>query len=102
LPRAIAASGALPSVFNPVLIDDVVMIDGGVVNNYPVKEVRAKGMDVIIGVDVQDSLKTRDDLQSAFKILVQINNFPTIFAMNEKRDLTDIYMHPNISDFSVL
>lgn len=102
LPRAIAASGALPSVFNPVLLDDRVLIDGGVTNNYPVKEVRAKGMDIIIGVDVQDSLKSRDDLRSAFKILNQISNFSTIFAMKEKRPLTDIYMHPDITDFSVL
>lgn len=102
LPRAIAASGALPSVFNPVVIDDVIMIDGGVVNNYPVKEVRNKGMDIVIGVDVQDTLKTRDELQSAYRILTQINNFSFIRAMREKRGLTDVYLHPDIKDFTVL
>jgi NTE family protein len=102
LPRAVTASGALPSILSPVIINDTVLIDGGVVNNYPVKEVRAKGMDKIIGVDVQDSLKSRDHLQSAFRILMQINNFTTINAMIEKREQTDIYIHPNIKDFSVV
>lgn len=102
LARAIMASGALPSVFNPVVIDDVIMIDGGVVNNYPVKEVRNKGMDIIIGVDVQDTLKTRDELQSAYKILTQINNFSFIKSMREKKGLTDVYFHPDIKDFTVL
>ncbi|HBL80639.1 MAG TPA: patatin, partial [Aequorivita sp.] len=74
----VTASGALPSLFSPVVIDDKVLIDGGVVNNYPVNEVRAKGMDIIIGVDVQDSLKNRDNLRSAFDVLVQINNYRTI------------------------
>src|SRR5690554_4672614 len=85
LPQAVTASAALPSLFRPVIVDGEVLIDGGVVNNYPVDEVRAKGMDVIIGVDVQDSLKTRDDLKSAFRVLVQINNFRTIRDMEEKQ-----------------
>ena len=102
LPLAVTASGALPSILSPVIINDTVLIDGGVVNNYPVKEVRAKGMDRIIGIDVQDSLKSRDHLQSAFRILVQINNFKTIGDMVEKRPQTDIYIHPDIKDFSVV
>ncbi|HLT32763.1 MAG TPA: patatin-like phospholipase family protein, partial [Aquaticitalea sp.] len=56
LAQAVAASGALPSLFQPVIIDDRILIDGGVTNNYPVDELRAVGMDVIIGVDVQDGL----------------------------------------------
>lgn len=99
---AISASGALPSLFNPVIIDDMVLIDGGVVNNYPIRELKAKGMDKIIGVDVQDDLKNRDELQSAFRILMQINNYRTINDMEEKRGETDVYIHPDITDFSVV
>lgn len=102
LPRAVVASGALPSLFSPVIIDDKVLIDGGVVNNYPVSEVKAKGMDVIIGVDVQDSLKGRKNLKSAIDVLVQINNYRTINDMVKKRKMTDIYIHPHIKDFSVV
>ncbi|RFN59042.1 patatin-like phospholipase family protein [Marixanthomonas ophiurae] len=102
LPRAITASGALPSLFSPVIINDTVMVDGGVVNNYPVDEVRNKGADIVIGVDVQDSLKGRKMLKSAFDVLVQINNYRTIEDMAEKRGRTDIYINPNIKDFSVV
>ncbi len=102
LPRAITASGALPSLFSPVVINEKVLVDGGVVNNYPVDEVRAKGADIIIGVDVQDSLRARDNLRSAFSVMVQINNFRTIEDMIEKRKKTDVYIHPSIDDFSVV
>lgn len=102
LPQAISASGALPSLFSPVIIDDQVLVDGGVKNNYPVDRLRAKGMDIIIGVDVQDTLKTRKDLNSAFDVLVQINNYRTIEDMSKKRQKTDIYINPNIADFSVV
>ena len=79
-----------------------VLVDGGVVNNYPVDEVRNKGVDIVIGVDVQDSLKTRKKLKSAFDVLVQINNYRTIKDMAKKRGRTDIYINPNIKDFSVV
>ncbi|WP_347373460.1 patatin-like phospholipase family protein [Aequorivita sp. Q41] len=102
LSRAVTASGALPSLFSPVIIDNQVLIDGGVVNNYPINEVRAKGMDIIIGVDVQDSLKSRKNLKSALDVLAQINNYRTIRDMEDKRKKTDIYIHPNIEDFTVV
>lgn len=54
LTQSIMASGALPTLFQPVTLNNQLLIDGGVVNNYPIDELRAKGMDVIIGVDVQD------------------------------------------------
>ncbi|UCE94506.1 MAG: patatin-like phospholipase family protein, partial [Flavobacteriaceae bacterium] len=59
LAQAITASGALPTLFQPVHLEDKILIDGGVVNNYPIDEMRYKGVDIIIGVDVQDSLFTR-------------------------------------------
>jgi len=102
LPRALTASGALPTILSPVIIDDRVLIDGGVVNNYPIDEVIALGADVIIGVDVQDGLHSREELKSAFDVLAQINNYRSIENMIGKRKKTDIYIQPNIEDFSVV
>ena len=102
LTQSVMASGALPSLFQPVIIKGDVLIDGGVVNNYPVDELRAKGMDVIIGVDVQDALASRDDLTSAPEVLIQINNFRTISDMKLKVKKTDIYIKPDIKDFNVV
>ena len=102
LAQAIKASGALPSLFQPVILNDKILIDGGVVNNYPIEELKAKGMDVIIGVDVQDDLATKDDLKSAPEILIQINNYRTIRDMKEKSVQTDIYIKPDIKEFTVV
>ncbi|QRM88503.1 patatin [Lacinutrix sp. WUR7] len=102
LPQSILASGAFPSLFQPVRIDDQVLIDGGVVNNYPIDELKAKGVDIIIGVDVQDDLATRENLQSATKILLQINNYRTINDMKIKSKKTDIYIKPDITNFNVV
>jgi NTE family protein len=102
LPDAILASGAFPSLYSPVEIDGRMLIDGGVTNNYPIEEVRAMGADIIIGVDVQDPLKTRDQIKGATGVLIQINNYQMIEKMKGKREATDIYIKPDIAGFSVI
>ncbi len=102
LPEAMSASGALPTLFKPVTLGDRILIDGGVVNNYPVDELRAKGVDIIIGVDVQDGLRKRDQLTTAPEIFLQINNYRTIKEMKGKRDSTDVYIRPDVADFTVV
>jgi len=102
LPKAVSASGAIPSIFSPVKINGRLLTDGGVTNNYPVEELRKRGADIIIGVDVQDSLADREQLKSVFDILTQISNFRTIKDMKEKIELTDVYIKPDITPFGVL
>jgi len=102
LPDAILASGAFPSLYSPVEIDGRLLIDGGVTNNYPIEEVKKMGADIIIGVDVQDPLKTRDQIKGATGVLVQINNYQMIKKMDAKRKSTDVYIKPDISGFSVV
>lgn len=102
LPQAILASGTFPSLFRPVELDGKVLIDGGVVNNYPLMEVKRMGADIIIGVDVQHGLSDRESLISATEILLQINNYRTVREMEKKSELTDIYITPDINGYSVI
>lgn len=102
LPQALLASSAFPTLFSPVEIDGRMLIDGGVTNNYPIDEVKKMGADIIIGVDVQDGLKDRNSLKEATKILLQISNLQMIEGMKEKIRKTDIYIKPDITDFSVI
>lgn len=102
LPEAVMASGTLPSLFEPARINGKVLIDGGVVNNYPIEEVRKMGADIIIGVDVQHGLRDRESLLTATEILLQINNYQTVLDMVEKSKKTDIYIKPNMDDYSII
>ena len=102
LAQAIIASGAIPTLYNPVEINGRILIDGGVVNNYPVEELKSRGIDFIIGVDVQEGLKNREQLQDVTSVLSQLNNFSMIEKMDGKRSLTNIYIQPEIKGFSVV
>jgi NTE family protein len=50
--RALRASIAIPGVLPPVLDDNEVLVDGGVVNNFPVDIMAGLGSGPIVGVDV--------------------------------------------------
>lgn len=102
LVQAMMASAAFPSLFTPVEIDGKLLVDGGVVNNYPIKEVRNLGADIIIGVDVQDDLLNRKSLKNATRILVQITNLQSIDKMKKKIKDTDVYIKPDIRDYGVI
>ena len=102
LAQNMIASGALPTLYNPVEINGRLLIDGGVVDNYPIEELLAKGVDVIIGVDVQDGLKSREELKGVTSLLSQINNFSMIEKMAQKQKATNIYIKPDIKGFSAV
>ena len=102
LAQNIIASGALPTLYSPVEVNGRLLIDGGVIDNYPVEELRARGVDIIIGVDVQDGLKTREELKEVTSVLTQINNFSMLEKMVEKQKATDIYIKPDIKGYSVV
>ncbi len=102
LPEAVRASGSFPTLLDPVKIDDKILVDGGVVNNFPVDIMKQKGVDVIIGVDVQDKLKNIETLNTALDIVFQIVNFQIYREDKTKVAMTDVYIHPDIANFNVI
>ena len=78
LAQAIAASSALPTLFQPVKLNNKLLMDGGIVNNFPVNGLLSKNLDYIIGVDVQDDLLMVDELNSVSNIMLQFNNFRAV------------------------
>ncbi len=59
LARAVQASSAIPVLRRPVgLGDDQVLVDGALLINVPVDEVKAMGADIVIAVSVSEHLET--------------------------------------------
>ena len=74
LPLALRASMAIPAVFSPVKQDSMILVDGGLNNNYPADIAKDIGKaDIIIGVDLGTSdLKEQDNIKSASDVVGQI------------------------------
>jgi len=91
LPMAIRASMSIPAYFSPTDYMGYYLVDGGVVNNYPVKEVKEMGAEIIIGGDVQQGLfTTREQLSSLTAILDQMTSFYRVRANEIGDSLTNL------------
>ncbi len=91
LPMAIRSSMSIPGYFEPSDYMGYYLVDGGVVNNYPVKEVKEMGAEIIIGGDVQSGLySTREELGSIPAILDQITSFSRVRANQIGDSLTNL------------
>ena len=100
--KAMRASMSIPSFFTPVVFNNHLLVDGGVVNNYPVKEVKDMGADIIVGVDVQSGLHHEDQLTSLVTIMDQITSFYRMDANKEGKAETNIYIHPDIGPYDMM
>jgi NTE family protein len=102
LPMSLRASGSFPTLLDPIEINNTLLIDGGVANNFPVGEMKKTGMDIIIGVDVQSKLFNKEKIKSAIDVLSQISSFQVYNNHSEKIKLADVYIRPDIYNYSVV
>ncbi len=101
LPLAMRASGALPGLLAPVRVGGRLLTDGGVVNNFPIEEVKAKGMDVVIGVTVEEGLYTEEELTSIFELLTQISTFQMVRRSKEQEQSADLVIRPSLTEYTM-
>jgi NTE family protein len=100
LVTAIRASMALPSVFTPIDYKDTKLIDGGVVRNFPVSDVKAMGADYIIGVNLSQGLLKAKDLNTAIDILYQIGFYKDADDFEHQLKLCNLLIQPRLERFS--
>ncbi len=90
LPSAMRASMAIPSVFTPVWVDGHLLVDGGLINNFPVRDVKEMGADIVIGGYTGGRLYNEKQLNSAVKLIYQSVSFMRIADSKEQMALSDI------------
>jgi NTE family protein len=98
LATAIRASMSLPAVFNPVPYKETLLVDGGVVNNFPTDIAVQLGADFIIGSDVGGGMEPKEKLNNFVSVLVQTSMLTSNIKDPEKRKLCDILVDhlPNL------
>lgn len=97
---AIRESLSIPSVFAPIRDGKRLCIDGGVVRNLPVQDVKVLGADYTIGVNVGDGFTKRDE--SKMNLIDVISDATTIAGRQEVERqirMLDLYMKPDLEKF---
>ncbi|WP_291287284.1 patatin-like phospholipase family protein [Flavobacterium sp.] len=98
LAYAMRASMSLPAIFKPVPYEKTVLVDGGVLNNFPTDVAKQMGADIIIGSDVGGGMQPMGKLNNIMMILMQTSMFPSNVKNPANRDLCTILVDhmPNL------
>lgn len=103
---AMRASMSLPAVFKAVPYENTLLVDGGVMNNFPTDIAKQMGADIIIGSDVGGGMEPIEKLDNFASILVQTSMFPSNLKNPKNRELCDIlvdhmpYLRYSTGDFN--
>ena len=100
LPQAIRASMSIPAAFSPIRLGDMVLVDGGLKNNYPVDVAREMGAEVVIGVTLNGKPKTAEDITGTMKIVGQIIDVNCVNKYAENKALSDLWMNVDPHGYS--
>ena len=101
--KSLRASMAIPILFDPVNIDDVLYADGGLVKNFPAEECRAMGADFVIGVSMSPGLETDPKkLKTIFSQVKQLKEIITDREFENYHKLCDIFISPDLKGVGML
>ncbi len=96
---AMRASMSIPGVFEPMPYEGTLLVDGGVLNNFPVDRAKEMGYDFIIGSDVGGGMQKKDKLSSIPALLFQAGMLTSNLKNPESRASCDILVDhmPNLT-----
>jgi NTE family protein len=101
LPTAMYASMAIPAAFQSIERDSLLLVDGGVVNNFPADVAKNMGADIIIGVDLSSLRHDRNYLKSMYNVLAQVFDFLDQEKDSVNRNLCNVLIRPDITGYSM-
>jgi NTE family protein len=90
LPDAIRASFAVPSIFTPLKIDSMLLVDGGLIRNFAASEAKDMGADILIGSYAGFQAYKEAELQSVYGIIKQIAFYRSLEDFTEQKKLVDV------------
>ncbi|MDE3248729.1 MAG: patatin-like phospholipase family protein [Bacteroidota bacterium] len=99
--NAIRSSMAIPSFFTAVDYDGKKLVDGGVVRNFPVRDVKEMGADFVIGSNVAGGLLPSDKVRNAIQVLLQVAFFREAQDHKQEVKLCDIYIPFNMQQYNM-
>lgn len=97
--KSIRASMSIPTVFSPVQMDSLLLVDGGVSSNFPVQEAIDMGAEIVIGVYVgyKENIKA-NDLSSMTDVLQRSIALAGIVDSRTQSEKCDVLIVPDLGD----
>ena len=99
---AMRSTMSIPGVFAPVKVDGMVLVDGGMRDNYPTAMARSLGADIVIGVEVSTDRKQYDEINNIGDIISQGIDMLGRSVYEYNMTLADINIHPHLPEYDMM
>ena len=99
---AMRSTMSIPGLFNPVRTNGMVLVDGGVRNNFPTDIAKAVGADYLIGIELSDASPEYADINNIGDILGQFITMLGQDSFNKNVGMSDVFIKPDLHEFNML
>lgn len=99
---AMRSTMSIPGIFAPVRVDGMVLVDGGIRDNYPTALAREMGADIIIGVDLAQQKRTYVDVNNIADIIGQGIDMLGQDAYEKNVKIPDVKIKPDLKEYNSL
>jgi NTE family protein len=97
---AVRASMAIPSVFTAIDYDSTKLVDGGIIRNFPAKDIKEMGADIVIGVNLFTGLPDISKLNNVLDVFYQITQYRDAEDLVEEKKICDLIIEPPVGKYS--
>lgn len=98
--KGVMASTCLPGIFIPVEMDDVTLVDGGIVENVPIDTIKEMGADFVIGIDLNAKNKYEKP-NNILDVIMNSFHFTLKAAAKYQTQNADLLITPDLSKFNM-
>ena len=102
LKTAMRSTMSIPGVFAPVKVDGMVLVDGGMRNNYPADLAMEMGADIIIGVDLSSGYRTYGGLNDLKDIIGQGVDMLGRESYEKNVSIPDVTVKPDLHEYNMM
>jgi len=99
---AMRSTMSIPGLFDPVRSGKMVLVDGGVRNNFPADIARAVGVDYLIGIELSDARPESEDINNIGDILGQFITMLGTDSFNKNISKSDVFIKPQLGEYNML
>ncbi|MCI1640243.1 MAG: patatin-like phospholipase family protein [Bacteroidales bacterium] len=99
---ALRSTMSIPGIFSPVRVAGMVLVDGGMRDNFPADLARKFGADIIIGVDLSSGYRSYEELNNLGDIINQGIDMLGRSSYEHNVDIPDVTITPRLDEYNML
>lgn len=97
--KAVRASVSVPGIFVPYQLDDMLLVDGAVLNSTPIDVVRKMGADIVIAVDIAHAASI-GNITNMFDVIIQSIDIMEREIFKKHHSHCDVLIRPDVAHIS--